>query len=146
FYAAGAYGHVMVLAAREVLHGGAEAFGREGADVDLQAILADTGAGFVVTAGQDLGDSWKLEEWFKGGSGGRTSDQEVKVADRFAPATQAAGGGDRFDAGDRAQHGGKLRGDSFGVAEQVTARALPVLRDGAKDPLFELRAHARQDT
>ena len=45
-------GDVVVLAAGEVLHGRAETFGRQRADVHLQALVADAGAGLVLAAAQ----------------------------------------------------------------------------------------------
>jgi len=38
----------------------------------------------------------------------------------------------------------RLAGNALRIAQQVPAGALAVLRDGAQDLLFELRAHARQ--
>ena len=51
-HGARADGHVVVLAAGEVLHGGAEAFGRQRAHIHLQALAAHFGAGLVFAAAQ----------------------------------------------------------------------------------------------
>ena len=42
------------------------------------------------------------------------------------------------------RYGGQFVGHVFGVAQQVAAGALAVLRDGAQHLLFQLGAHARQ--
>ena len=51
-HGARADGHVVVLAAGEILHGGAETAGRQRAHVHLQALAAHLGAGFVLAAAQ----------------------------------------------------------------------------------------------
>src|ERR1039457_6756308 len=86
----GANGHVVVLAAGEVLHGGAEALRQQGANVHLQAFAAHLGAGFILAAGEyflhpRIGD--ELVERVLGGGAGQ---QQIQVAHRLAPAAQAA--------------------------------------------------------
>ena len=53
-HGASADGHVMVFAASEVLQGRAEAFARQRAQVHLQALAANLGAGLVLAARQQL--------------------------------------------------------------------------------------------
>ena len=137
-------GDVVVLAAGEVLHGGAEALGRQRAHVHLQAFAAHFGAGLVLAAGQHFLHARIGDEAFERGGRRRAGDQQIEIAHRLAPAPQAAGGGDGVDARHLAQHLAQFGGDAFGVAQQKAAGALAILRDGAQHLLFELGAHARQ--
>ena len=84
------------------------------------------------------------DEAFERRGGIGAGDQQVQIAHRFAAAAQAAGGRDRFHAGNLPQVVDQLRRHAFGVAQQVAAGALAVLRDGAQHLLFQLGAHARQ--
>ena len=92
-----AQGHVVGFRAGEILHGGAEGFGRQKAHVHLHA-AAQTKADFVLAAGDDFHQAGKfddvLDQLLAGGviAAGLARNQDVEVADRFASAAQRTGG------------------------------------------------------
>ena len=92
--------HVVVLAAGEILHGGAETVRRQRAHVHLQTFAPHLGAGLVLAVAQHLLDARIRDEAVERGRGLRAGDQQVQVAHGFAAAPQAAGGRDGLHAGD----------------------------------------------
>ena len=144
-HGARADGDVVVLAAGEVLHGRAEALAAAGRarppagprGPPCALALFSPRASTSSTCGQATKRS-------SDGDGGGTGDQQVEIADGFAPAPQAAGGRDRLDARDLAQASRSARRRRLRRSSAGSARALPVLRDRAQHLLFELGAHARQ--
>src|ERR1039457_4233588 len=143
-HGARANGDVVVLAAREVLHGGAEVLRQQRAHVHLQAFAAHFGAGLIPAAPQPLphprvGD--KLVERV-GGRGAR--HQQIEIAHRLAPAPQAARRGHGIHARHPAQEFAKFFGHAFGIAQQIASGALAIPGDGAQYLLLQLGAHAGQ--
>ena len=135
---------IVVFAAREILHGGAETAGRERTNIHLQALAAHLGAGFILAAAENFFHARVGDEAVERRGGVRAGDQQVEIAYGFAPAPQAAGGGHGFHTGHGTELGHEFGGHGIGIAEQITAAALAVLGDGAKHLLFQLGAHARE--
>ena len=143
-YRARADGHVVVFAAGEVLEGRAEAFARQRAHVHLQAFAAHSGAGLILAARQEFFHLGEAHKTFQHVSRCGTGDQQIEIAHGFATAPQAAGGGNLLDTRRLAQVAGQLARHVLGIAQQIAAGALAVLRDGFEHLLFQLGAHARQ--
>ncbi len=139
-----AQGDVVILAASEVLQGGAEAVARKRAQVDLQVFRPDFRAGFVFAFAQHLGDARIGDESFQRGRHSGPCGEDVHIADGFLAAAQTARNGDLFDAARLAQMRDDLRGGPVGKVQQEAAGALAVSGDGAQNLFFELGAHARQ--
>ena len=140
----------MGLRSGEVLHGGAERFGRQQADVDLHA-AAQVEADFVVAAGDDvherriLGDVGDgLLAAFFGLVQAPAGDEDVEVAYGFAAAAQRSGGRDLVDAGIFFEIGGELFGFEFGGVDEEAAADAAIVLDGLEQLGFVLFAHARQ--
>ncbi len=112
-----AQGHVVGFRSGEVLHGGAEGFGRQKAHVHLHA-AAQTKADFVFAAGDDFHQAGKLDDvldqLLAGGviAAGLAGDQDVEVTNGVASAAQRAGGRYFFHTGIVA----KMLDDLFGLA------------------------------
>ena len=142
-----AQGDVVGFRAGEVLHGGAEGFRRQKAHVHLHA-AAQAEADFVLAAGDDFHQAGEfddvLDELFAGGviAAGLAGDQDVEVADGFAPAAQGSGGRDLFHAGIIAQMLDDFLGLAFGGVEQKAAGDAAIVLDGLEQLLFLLLAHA----
>src|SRR5215469_8024021 len=136
----------MVFAAGEVLHGRAKSSGRKRPHIDLQAIAAYFGAGFIFAAGERFIHARKGKEGVERRYSIRSCDQEVEITDSFASAAQAAGGRYGIHARRLTQGLNQLACHVLGVTEQIPSASLAILRDGAQYLLFEPGAHPRKIT
>src|SRR5581483_4885147 len=132
------------LRAGEVLPGGTELLGRDGAAVDLHAVDDDAALG--VAAQQDaldLGQRGEADQRVARRGGG---DEQVEVADRVTPAAERPGdlgalrGGQRTQSSEQRLH---QWGDEVARAA-LLAPGLALRLAGGEDLLHRLRAHARQ--
>ena len=122
----------MILASREILHGGAEAFFGESADIDLQAFTADFGTGFVFAVSQHFVHFRICEEALEGRSGIGSGYQEVKIAYRFTAAAEAACRCYRLDTRNFAEEPDQFLRNRLGITQQVASGALAVLANGTR--------------
>ncbi len=133
----------------EVLHGGAEGFGRKQAHVDLQA-AAQVEADLVVAADDDVHERRILRDVGNGllascfGGAGLAGDEDVEIADGFAAAAQGSGGRDFVDAGKLLDVGGELLALDLGGVDQIAATDAAIVLDGFDQLGFVLLTHARE--
>ncbi len=139
----------MGLRSGEILHGRAERFRRQEANVNLHA-AAQVKADFVVAAGDhvherrilsDVGDS-VLTSFFGGASG--AGDKDVEIANRLAAAAQRTGGRDLVNAGIFLEIRGEFFGFGFGGVDEEAAADAAIVLDGFEQLGLVFFAHARQ--
>ena len=140
---------VVVLAAGEILHGSAEGFRRQQADIYLHAV-AQLDADFVLALRQRLQDAGEGEDArderlaLLAVGGSLAGDQDVEVADGLAAAAQRAGGRDLFHSGRALEVLDEFLRDRVGGIEMIAAGDAAVILDALEDLLLRLLAHARQ--
>src|SRR5581483_8835711 len=127
---------VVLFAAREILHRGSKAFMRKRADVHLNAFEPERHAGLVRSLPKHLlrfGVIYDPAEGFdRSGSG----DENIQVANRLAPAPQAAGRLHLLDAGEGRKIGDEFIRSTPPKTEQEAACALAIRFDGAQNFFF----------
>ena len=143
-----AQGDVVHLGAGEVLQRRSVAGARQQADVDLE-IVAEGEGDLVLAFGEELVDERKGGDVLDGGGddvglAGGAGDEQVEVADGLAAAAQRAGGGDRLDAGERADERADALGVLAGVVDAEARGVVAVVLDALEELGGELLAHARQ--
>ena len=134
----------MFLAAREILHGRAVAVRVDGADIDLQPLPADDGAGLGVSMNQNLDHAGVFNKAVENVNRLGSRDEQIHVADRFLAAPQAAGISDLIHPLDAREILDQLLSGAVGEVDQKPSGASFVAFDAAQDLLFELLAHARK--
>ena len=81
---------VVLFAAGEILQSGAVAFARQSANIHLQAVLAHSRAGFILTPAENLGDFRIRCESVENRGAGWAGDQQIDVAYSLSSAPDAA--------------------------------------------------------
>ncbi len=144
-----AQGHIVGFRAGEILHGGAEGFGRQKAHIHLHA-AAHPKADFIVAAGDDFHEPGKfddvVDEVLAGPvmAAGLARNQDIEVADGLASTAQRSGGSYFFHARIFAEVLDDLFGLLFGGIEQKAAGDAAIVFDRFQQLLFLFRPHARE--
>src|ERR1700733_4330439 len=144
-----AQGYVMGLRSSEILHGRAERFRGQEANIDLHA-AAQVKTDFVVAAGDYVhqrrilsyvGDG-PLASFFSGAGG--TGDENVEVANGFATPAQRSGGRNLVDSRIFLEICGEFFGFGLGGVDEEGAADAAIVLDGLEQLGLVLFPHARQ--
>ena len=135
---------VVLLAAGEILHGSAEALLRQGAHIDLQAFQPKKNTGLVRALTQHLLRFRMVHKIVQRFGSAGTGSQQIHIADRFAPATEAAGGFHLFNAGQRQHFSDQFIRHTVGKVQKEPACALTISFDAVQHLFLELGTHPGQ--
>ena len=117
---------------------------RKRAQIDLQAFEAESHAGLVRAFAEHFMHARMRDESVQRTGRSGTGDEKIQIADGFLAPPHASRGADFFEALALGEIGHQLVRHAMAEIETISPRALFILRDGAQNFLFKLRAHARQ--